>query len=303
MYIYDRHTMVNPQNGNLAFSIFQFDNPTLFASVQRFNYFSLILWKGGTADLTADFTHYSISGNSLLAFSPFQPFRLQTTEAASGWVIHFHPEFFCIFRHHAEISANGFLFNNSYQPPFVSLTQEQITHFEGLTQQMADEIQKVELAQHELLISYLKIILIQAVRLKLVQYPTHKESISIAEQQEPFVLQKLKDAIELHYRHKHAPSDYADLLNISPKALAKITRHYFHKTLTDLISDRIVIEAKRELYLTPKTIKEVAHELGFEDEFYFSRFFKRHTTVSPQTYRETVGFNRAASSSVLESTD
>ena len=99
----------------------------------------------------------------------------------------------------------------------------------------------------------------------------------------------------------HSEEGDADLLNISSKALAKITRHYFHKTLTDLISDRIVIEAKRELYLTPKTIKEVAYELGFEDEFYFSRFFKRHTTVSPHTYRDTVGFNRAASSSVLES--
>ncbi|OJW76090.1 MULTISPECIES: helix-turn-helix domain-containing protein [unclassified Spirosoma] len=301
MHTYDRYTMVNPQNGNLAFSIYPFDDSSLFSSIQRFNYFSLILWKGQTVDLTADFTQYPIAGNVLLAFSPFQPFQLRTNEPASGWVIHFHPEFFCIFRHHPEISANGFLFNNSYHPPFVRLTAEELTYFELLTQQMANEIQKVELAQHELLISYLKIILIQAVRLTLAQYPERDETVVIAEQKEPFVIQKLKDAIEQYFRSKHTPSDYADLLTISPKALAKITRHYFSKTLTDLISDRIVIEAKRELYLTPKSIKEIAHELGFEDEFYFSRFFKRHATVSPQVYRDTVGFNRAANSPALES--
>jgi len=54
-----------------------------------------------------------------------------------------------------------------------------------------------------------------------------------------------------------------------------------------------VIEAKRELYLTSKSIKAIAYELGFNDEFYFSRFFKSNAAVSPQLYRETVGFAKA----------
>lgn len=43
---------------------------------------------------------------------------------------------------------------------------------------------------------------------------------------------------------------------------------------------------------TAKPVKTIASELGFNDEFYFSRFFKRNAAVSPQTYRETVGFSR-----------
>jgi AraC family transcriptional regulator, transcriptional activator of pobA len=81
-------------------------------------------------------------------------------------------------------------------------------------------------------------------------------------------------------------------LNISSKALAKITKTYFNKTLTELISERIVIEAKRELYLTNKSVKEIAYELGYEDEHYFSRFFKTNADVSPQIYRETVGVGK-----------
>nr|WP_255684018.1 AraC family transcriptional regulator [Mangrovimonas futianensis] len=40
-----------------------------------------------------------------------------------------------------------------------------------------------------------------------------------------------------------------------------------------------------------KTIKEIAYELGYNDEYYFSRFFKKQTDISPQLFRETIGFD------------
>jgi YesN/AraC family two-component response regulator len=61
-----------------------------------------------------------------------------------------------------------------------------------------------------------------------------------------------------------------------------------------MIAERIIIEAKRELYLTNKPVKEIAYALGYPDESYFSRFFKTNANVSPQMYRDTVGFNRAS---------
>jgi len=61
-----------------------------------------------------------------------------------------------------------------------------------------------------------------------------------------------------------------------------------------LISERIIIEAKRELYLTNKAVKEIAYELGYDDEYYFSKFFKVNTDISPQLYRDTVCFGREA---------
>jgi AraC family transcriptional activator of pobA len=79
------------------------------------------------------------------------------------------------------------------------------------------------------------------------------------------------------------------VLHLTPKALGRITKQHFNKTLTDLIAERIIIEAKRELYLTSKPVKTIAHELGFDDEFYFSRYFKNRTFVSPQIYRDTAG--------------
>lgn len=283
-------TLVNPQTGNLAFKVFSFEDNRHFDHLQRHNYYSLIWIKEGNGKLKADFAEYDFSRNTLFAFSLYQPFML-SSENNSGIAIQFHPDFFCIHKHHSEVACNGVLFNNIYQPPFTLIDETSSLAFEMLYEQMQSEMQNPALAQYELLVSYLKIFLIKASRLKNEQTVNYKTTLS--ELKEPFILQNLKDSIESNFKVKHSPSDYAEDLNISAKALAKITKTYFNKTLTDLIAERIVIEAKRELYLTNKTVKEIAFELGYDDEYYFSRFFKNNADVSPQLFRETVGFGRS----------
>lgn len=286
-------TLVNPQNGNLAFKLFSFEDNSHFDHIQRLNYYSILWIKQGTGKLKADFSEYEFSENSLIAFSPYQPFMIAEDKNIAGFVLNFHPDFFCIHKHQDEVACNGVLFNNIYKPPMVTVDTTASATFQMLIEQIKLEMQNPALAQYELLISYLKIFLITASRLKVEQQPAAKEAVSDA--REPFILQNLKDYIEKNFKTKHSASDYADLLNITPKALAKITKAHFNKTLTDMISERIIIEAKRELYLTNKPVKEIAYELGYEDEFYFSRFFKTNADVSPQMYRDTVGVGRGMS--------
>jgi AraC family transcriptional activator of pobA len=286
-------TLVNPQNGNLAFKLFSFESLSCFDHIQRLNYYSLIWIQKGNGNVKVDFSEYNFFENQLLAFAPYQPFMLSTKEAIEGKVIHFHPDFFCIMRHHDEVACNGVLFNNIYEPPYVFIDEVARATFNMVLEQMKIEMQNPALAQYELLISYLKIFLITASRLKKEQQTVAISSVD--EKSAPFVLQNLKNFIEQNFKTKHSASDYADLLNISPKALAKITKSHFNKTLTNLIAERIIIEAKRELYLTNKPVKEIAYELGYDDEHYFSRFFKTNAEVSPQTYRDTVGFAKAVS--------
>jgi AraC family transcriptional regulator, transcriptional activator of pobA len=280
-------TLVNPQNGNLAFRLFSFENNSFFDHIQRNNYYSLIWVKEGSGKLKADFAEYDFKANNLFAFSPYQPYMFIADKPVKGVAIYFHPDFFCIYKHHKEISCNGVLYNNIYNPPFVNVDETAAGTLQMLCEQIKTEMQNPDLAQYELLVSYLKIFLITATRLKMQQQPETAEVLK--NEKEPFILQKLKDAIEENFRTKHSPADYADLLYITPKALAKITKTHFNKTLSSLINERIIIEAKRELYLTNKTVKEIAYELGYGDEYYFSRFFKVNADVSPQLYRETVG--------------
>jgi len=284
-------TLVDPKNGNLAFKIFSYDDNSHFDHVQRNNYYTVVINLSGSGKLKSDFSTYDFSGQVLMCFSPYQPFMISGADDLSGVILNFHPDFFCIHLHQKEVACNGVLFNNIYQPPFITLADKDIALFLNIIEQMQIEMQNAALAQYELLISYLKIFLINGSRLRLDQSPM--ASAEISGLKEPFVLQSLKDAIEENFKTKHSPAEYADLLNISPKALAKITKNHFNKTLTNMIAERIVIEAKRELYLTSKPVKSIAYELGFNDEFYFSRFFKNNSDVSPQLYRETVGFAKA----------
>lgn len=287
----DTFTLINSQTGNLAFKVFSFNDNSHFDHIQRLNYYSLIWVKKGNGVAKADFSAYNFTQNSLFAFSPYQPFMFQTDEQMEGVVLNFHPDFFCIHKHQQEVACNGVLFNNIYNPPFVLIDENASNTFKMLLEQIIDEMQNPALAQYELLVSYLKIFLITASRLKAEQQT--ETQINPEENKEPFILQNLKNYIETHFKTKHSPSDYANLLNISANALAKITKTHFNKTLTDLISERIIIEAKRELYLTNKAVKEIAYELGYTDEYYFSRFFKNNADISPQAYRDTVGFGRA----------
>jgi AraC family transcriptional activator of pobA len=284
-------TLINPQNGNLAFKFMAFNDSSSFDHVQRHNYYSLIWVKQGSGKVRADFKEYDLSANSLFAFSPYQPF-IFLAQHIRGMALFFHPDFFCIHKHQTEIACNGVLFNNIYEPPFIGVSEDTSATLDDVLTQIGNEIQNTTLAQHEILVSYLKIFLIHCSRLKTEQAPLAR--IDVAAVREPFILQNLKDAIEKNFKTKHSAGEYANELNISIKALAKATKTYFNKTITELISERIIIEAKRELYLTNKTVKEIAYGLGYDDEYYFSRFFKVNTDISPQLYRETVGFGRGA---------
>jgi len=280
-------TLINPHNGHLACKVLPFDDNSHFDHIQRLNYYSAILITGGAGRLTADFSEFSFTADNLIFFAPYQPFMLQTPDAIEGVALHFHPDFFCIHQHQKEVACHGVLFNNIYQSPILNLSPEETADFLSMIDTIKTELLDPGLAQRELLIAYLKVFLIKATRLRTDQSPVATDN------RKTRILRDLKDAIENHYRTKHSAGDYSELLHISPKSLARITRTHFNKTLTSLISERIIIEAKRELYLTSKTVKEIAWLLGFEDEYYSSRFFKNNADVSPQLFRETVGFARA----------
>ncbi|MDP1799045.1 MAG: helix-turn-helix domain-containing protein [Planctomycetaceae bacterium] len=92
--------------------------------------------------------------------------------------------------------------------------------------------------------------------------------------------------IEEHYCTLHAPSDYAERLHMPVKTLGRVVREQLGKSLTELIRERLLTHAKWQLLHTLKPVKEVAREVGFEDELYFSRMFKKATGYSPTFFRE-----------------
>ena len=280
-------TLLDPQTGEMALRITPFKDDSLFRSIRKYNYFSMLLVSKGEGSVLRDEARYAFGSSCLLCFSIYQPFLVRPEGKLEGVLINFHSSFFCLFKHRNEVSCNGVLFNNLYDTPMVSLKPDQMRSLSVIVDQLTTEMQQRERPDQDVLISYLKIFLITASRIKMEQRQGEEGEPA----KTPLALENLRNAIETHYKTLRSPGDYGELLHISPKALNKASKAHFNKTLTDLIAERLIIEAKRELYLTSKAVKEVAFGLGFEDEFYFSRYFKKKVGVSPQIFRDTVGFN------------
>ena len=280
------YTLIDRQSGELAFKIFSFEDNSYFDHLQRHNYYSILLIIEGESPLSVDFSNYTLIAPCILCLSPYQPYLLRKTSHLSGMALNFHPDFFCTYKHQHEVASEGVLFHNIYEPPFFAA--EDVNPLIVLLHQMQQEIEKGGLGQHELLVSYIKVFLIHILRIKTAQNPVAYQKSH--ENNRAIILQNLIDNIEKYYREKHSASEYAQLLNISANALAKLVKGHYGKTLTDLIAQRIMIEAKRELYLTSRSVKEIAYHLGYKDEYYFSRFFKKQAGIAPNLYRSTVGF-------------
>jgi AraC family transcriptional activator of pobA len=97
---------------------------------------------------------------------------------------------------------------------------------------------------------------------------------------------RLNDLINGHFR-EHLPVEfYARELGISVTHLNRITKAQTSKTMNDLLSEKIVSQAKRDLAFTIMTAQEVAFALGFADPAYFTRFFARESGETPRQFRE-----------------
>jgi AraC-like DNA-binding protein len=88
------------------------------------------------------------------------------------------------------------------------------------------------------------------------------------------------------YHETHSSKDFAEKLNISPDHLNKSIKLLTGKTAKELIQSKVSTEAKRLLYFSDLSNKEIAFQLGFREPSHFSTFFKKCTGQSPSEYRK-----------------
>lgn len=274
--------LYDSRRGEPAFQIAAFGPEWNVSQPQKSNCFTLIWVQEGGGTFWADLAQHPFQEQELLFFVPYQTLKFEPLRPLRGYRIQFHANFFCIETHHEEVGCNGVLFNDLWGVPVVRACPDFQRELADLVNAMQRELEEAGLAHNEVLISYLKILLVRASRLKLRQQEIAWESHG----KRPPVVNELRELLEANFRMLHKPSDYAALLCMTPKALARIVNTYFHTTPTELIRERILREAKWQLLHTETPIKQIARDLGFDDVFYFSRLFKRAVGYSPTFFRE-----------------
>lgn len=95
--------------------------------------------------------------------------------------------------------------------------------------------------------------------------------------------------IEDNFTRQQPVAWYARRLGITAAHLNALCRQTVGKSALELIHERMVLEAKRNLVYTSMTVSVVADTIGFADPAYFTRFFKRMVGVSPKDFRKQAG--------------
>jgi len=92
--------------------------------------------------------------------------------------------------------------------------------------------------------------------------------------------------LEDNFRRDAGVSFYADKMNMSERNLNIICKNNFQKSVSEIIETRKLIEAKRMLLYSDKTVSEIGYELGYNEKSYFTRVFHARMEITPTRFRE-----------------
>ncbi len=249
-------------------------------------FYQIIWFRHGQGTHRVDFVDYPVTDNTIFFIAPGQIHAFDGNETLEGVVILFNASFLM----DEESSENIFLkynvFNAYDSLPYYKIMEEEAERLMLLVNEMNREYSLTGAFAHRDYMQYLvRLFLVRVQRCgERKEIPTLYVS-SVANR--TFV--RFRQLIEQNFRHVHTVQEYADMLNISTHTLTKYVAQSTCHSPLQMINDRIVLEAKRQLQHSPMSIKEIGYRLGFYDPSYFVKFFKRLTGKMPGEFRKSKG--------------
>ncbi|MRT49351.1 helix-turn-helix domain-containing protein [Raoultella sp. RIT712] len=98
-------------------------------------------------------------------------------------------------------------------------------------------------------------------------------------------IERFRTLLDERCRTRRPVASYANAMGVTPGQLTRICREAFGISAIEAIDRRAIHEAKRLLGYSSFSVKQIAGELGFRDEAYFGRFFRKQTGLRPTEYR------------------
>jgi AraC family transcriptional activator of pobA len=242
----------------------------------------------GSGKVSVDLVEYIFEGTITLFTTPYQIIYFNTEQPLKITRLQFHGDFYCIEYHKKEVACNGLLFNDIYQQPYINLETADYIEMDYILGKLIIEMENTSTYSRAVIKAYLQLILALCSKIK------SKDIVIYEEKNIHHPLIKFKALLENNFHKERQPSFYAEKMGISPNNFSKICKQHFLKTPSTLIHERVILESKKLIHLSYKSIKEIAAELNFDDENYFSRYFKKHTGITPTAFRDNVGISIVA---------
>ncbi|HTF04189.1 MAG TPA: helix-turn-helix domain-containing protein [Bacteroidia bacterium] len=248
----------------------------------RHNFYELMVFTEGSGKHEIDFNEYDIEKNSVHFVSPTQVHKLKSANAR-GYVICFREEFLQLNPGQSFIDTFQFYDFTQYSP-VIKMEESAFGNLAEISATLNSALDSKSTLKREILSSYLNIALLKIKEFFIDNCIFETNSIATVNPK----IQEFKKLIAVNYLNHYTAFQYAGLLNISTNYLNALSKKETGRTATDLIHERILLEAKRLLYATNLSVKEISSLLHFDTDAYFVRFFKKNVGQTPLDYRNSL---------------
>lgn len=241
----------------------------------------IVLYTEGESRQLVDFVWHSVKKNTIIHISKGQINAFQFTENLKGYILLFTEDYLkkqinALPKNELIRLFNAHLFSPLIQVPANSNVSR---YFELLFEEYQN--QKEDYNQENTYKSLHSIIFSKLERLK--QYQT----FHLKQSKQLNVFLDFKSLLEKHFTKSRNADFYAEKLNITYKHLNIICKSTISITAKQFIDEFIVLEAKRLLVNSDIKSTELAFTLGFEEPTNFVKYFKKHTKLTPNTFKKT----------------
>ncbi len=271
------YACITPLRGSLIVTDELHNNRALFLNNELYKF----IWvRKGTVNLKVDHVLLPLEENQILPLSNIH--NIQFEEVNGQYVsILFNSNFYCIYKSDDEVSCNGFLFTGYSNLMLLNIDKTQSITLEHIFSDMMLEYDAEDALKEEMLRLHLKRFIVTCTRIA-------RDTLSIDPMNEQGfdLVRQFYILVDRFFKEKKKVSDYAHMLNRSPKTLTNLFAIYNLPAPLQVIHERIAAEAKRLLLYSNKKATEIAEILGYDDVASFSRFFKRNSGISISAFKK-----------------
>jgi AraC family transcriptional activator of pobA len=269
----------NSVNSDLYINTFKnhLINHSFIEEPHRHNSYVLVFFTKGSGTHEIDFDKFIIQPGSVFFMQPGQIHHWDLSDDIEGFVIFYSQEMYNLYFGQKTIAEYPFYSSVNTIPEIVldnAETKAILPYFDA----MILENQSDQMMKRDKIMNLLDIIHIEIARKYSETHLHEAHSYNVK-------IKNFEVLLEHYFKTDKTPSFYASQLHITLKHLNRICNEILQKTTTEVITDRIILEAKRMLMDKKMTVNEIATGLGYDDYSYFTRLFKKNTAMTPTDFR------------------
>jgi AraC-like DNA-binding protein len=240
------------------------------------DFYLLMFFTKGHGSHTIELAHYPVAPGSVFFMSPSEVHEWKLSEESDGFVVFFNASFYRMEANPQHLTELPF-YQSGGKLRYAEILEKDREGLEALFDLMMAAYRQESSYRDRILRAYLDVLLFQLSALIAPEKVKKVQQVSI--------ISALEHLIEQHYAEHQPVTFYAEQLHVTVSQLNTSTRQQLNKSVIELVQERLIAEARRLLAYSTKSVSEIAWQLNFSDNSYFSRFFKKHSGMSPEAFR------------------